>query len=235
MNNSKMPQTIDLMVAGLSIVFLFGCIASSLQTAKTLEPKRASLAVDYQNITNLENEADDNIKLAGIAGRFGIYRGIDVGFAHTFDLSKPRDIYSTAGMYSTYWGDVKFQLTNLDNALGTPTLAIGLKKGYIYHKDAQYHNTSVPIHLSLPINEYFTASFQYRYEIFTRKFVPEKFPAPRSIYSLGLELNLVNDQPNIWAPKMGFAVGYFNSLKGGLGVDGLIVNFGLQIATPVLF
>jgi hypothetical protein len=53
--------------------------------------------------------------------------------------------------------------------------------------------------------------------------------------TLGLEYSLFKPSLDSWTPKLGFAIGTFNSLTGGEGEQGLFFNFGFSLESPVSY
>lgn len=208
--------------------FFFGCIATTHRSAKTLDPGQFSLSGSYLRAENLEEGDAEPVQLIALDSRFGLIRGLDMGFMHTWDVSKDNE-----NMYATYWGDFKVQLTNRDNITGKPIFSLGLMKGHVYHEDAKYHITTFSPMLSIPIDEYVTPFMIYRHELIRqKKFLPDDFDDPRRMFVLGMEVNLLKPAPKRWIPKLGLSIGTYNSLDGGEGDDGLTLNFGLSIDSP---
>ncbi len=220
-------RTKDYIVLFISVVFLFGCISSSFRSAKTVEPKQASFSGGYMRAINLEDFDDDSdpINLLDLGVRYGLPGGAEIGIAHTFDITADNE-----SKFSTFWGDFKVQLSNRNNEIGKPTVSLGFLKGYIY--DTELHVFSVPIMVSVPVSDYFTPTLQYRISFINNTFLPGNFENPRHIFALGLEFNLFKPTPDKWTPKIGFAIGTFNSLTGGEGDQGLILNLGIILDSP---
>lgn len=226
--NKSPAHLVDILVILISVVFIFGCIASSYRTAKTVEKNQVALGGGYMRVENMDNSEADPIDLIDANLRYGLTKGIDIGIANTFDVSK-----GEGTSLSTFWGDLKLQLTNRDNEIGKPILSLGLIKGYVY--DPEIHMTSLPIMLSIPLNENFIPTLQYRYTLNSNNFIPEDFDNPRHEFSFGLEYTFYKPSPERWTPKIGFAIGTFNSLAGGEGDNGLILNFGFTLESPVKY
>lgn len=217
---------IEFLVIIIAGMFLFGCIASSYKTAKTVEKKQVALSGGYMHLTNLDNSSADGINLIDLNLRYGVAKGFDMGLANTFDVSS-----GSGTSLSTLWGDFKLQLSNRDNEIGKPIVSLGLTKGYVY--DPQVHLTSFPVMLSIPLSDRITPTFQYRYTLARDEFLPTTFEDPRHEFSFGLEYSFSKPNLDEWTPKIGFAIGTFNSLAGGEGDNGLILNFGLTLESPV--
>ena len=211
-----------------SVLFLFGCFASSYKTAKTQEPGQFAISAGYMRLENLEDSDADGIDLLDLNMRYGISRGFDFGLAHTFDISS-----GDGTSLSTFWGDFKVQLSNRDNEVGKPSFSLGLIKGYVY--DPEVHITSLPLILSLPVSEQITPTLQYRFTLVSSDFVPTNFEEPRHEIALGLEYSFLKPSPDSWTPKLGFAIGTFNSLTGGEGDQGLLFNLGFTLESPVSY
>jgi len=211
-----------------SLLFVFGCFATSYRTAKTQEPKQFAIGAGYLRLENLENSKADGIDLLNVDLRYGIARGFDAGLAHTFDIKS-----NNGSGISTFWGDFKVQLSNRDNEIGEPIFSIGLIKGYIY--DPEVHITSLPLMLSLPVTERLTPTLQYRFTLFSSDFVPTEFENPRHEFSLGLEYSFTKPSSDNWIPKVGLALGTFNSIIGGEGDRGLLLNFGFTLESPISY
>ncbi len=215
----------DYIVLFITAAFLFGCISSSFRSAKTVEPKQASISGGYMRVIDLEDSDADPIDLLDLGVRYGLPGGVDIGIAHTFDITADNE-----SQFSTFWGDIKVQLSNRDNEIGKPTVSLGFLKGYIY--DPELHVTSLPLILSVPVSDYFTPTFQYRISFISNDFFPSSFENPRHIFALGLEFSLSKPSPDKWTPKIGFAIGTFNSLTGGEGDQGIFLNLGLILDSP---
>ena len=207
-----------------AVFFFFGCIASSHRSGRTLAPKQTSLGVSYLQAENLEEPEVNPVQLIALDGRIGAIRGLDLGVMHTWDVSKEND-----NMYATFWGDVKVQMGNRTNKVGTPYLSSGLMKGYAYHEQARLHITTIPITLSVPAGKGLIPYITYRHEWITNNFIPDNFSDPRTTFILGLEMELRRSAPHQLTPKIGLSLGWFNSLIGGEGADGLILNFGFYL------
>jgi len=211
-----------------SVLFIFGCFASSYKTAKTQEPGQIAFSAGYMRLENLEDSDAEGIDLLDLNMRYGIARGFDFGLANTFDITP-----GEGANLSTFWGDFKVQLSNRDNEIGKPTFSLGLIKGYVY--DSETHITSLPLILSIPVSEQLTPTLQYRIAFLSGDFIPTNFEDPRHEVTLGLEYSLIKPSPDNWTPKLGFAIGTFNSLTGGDGDQGLLFNFGITMESPVSY
>ena len=227
MKASKYLRFAGIFSAGAAILFVFGCIASSYQTAETLEPKQVSVGVGLMRAENMDNEEADAIDLLDLGLRYGAARGFDFGLAYTRDISAESE-----GALSTVWGDLKFQLTNTDNEPQKLQLGLGLIKGYV--SDYETHVTSIPLRLSIPIDDHFMPTLQYRLTFLSDGFLPTDFENPRHEVALGLEYSF-NNHSDSWNTKIGAAVGLFNSLTGGDGDQGLIMNLGITVESPIHF
>ena len=221
----KVTNLMEYFLILASVLFVFGCFATSYRTAKTQEPKQFGIGAGYMRLENLENSEADGIDLLNVDLRYGIARGIDAGLAHTFDITS-----NNGSSLSTVWGDFKVQLSNRDNEIGKPIFSLGLIKGYVY--DPEVHMTSLPLMLSLPVNEQLIPTLQYRFTLTSNDFVPTEFENPRHEFSLGLEYSFTKPSSDKWTPKVGFAVGTFNSLTGGEGDQGLLLNLGFTLESP---
>jgi hypothetical protein len=211
-----------------SVLFIFGCFASSYKTAKTQEPGQFAISAGYMRLDNLEDSEAEGIDLLDLNMRYGISRGFDFGLAHTFDISS-----GDGTNLSAFWSDFKVQLSNRGNEVGKPSFSLGLIKGYVY--DPEVHITSLPLILSLPVSDQFTPTLQYRFTLVSGDFIPISFEEPRHEVTLGLEYSLFKPSLDSWTPKLGFAIGTFNSLTGGEGDQGLLFNFGITLESPVSY
>ncbi len=208
--------------------FFFGCIASSVRTAKTLHAGQASIGASYLRAEDAERSGQTPVQLLSIDGRIGITKGLDGGIMHTWDLTQDNE-----NKFATIWGDVKWQLTNLDNSIGKPILSLGLMKGYVYDESAKFHITTLPIMLSVRVSDYVTPTLTYRHELISEDFIPQSLEDPRSSWLMGVEIALTKPDETNWMPKVGFAIGTFNSLMGGSSGDrGLVFNVGLTVDSP---
>lgn len=228
MNKQKCLHWKDYLFLFVTVFFFFGCIASTHRSPKTLEPGQLSLSGSYLQADNMENSDREPIRLIALDGRTGIARGFDMGIMHTWDISKDND-----NAYATFWGDFKVQLSNKDNLIREPIFSIGLMKGYVYNENAKLHITTFPLMFGIPMDEYLTPYLIYRFEIISDSFMPDNFEDPRHTIALGIEINLQKPDPYKITPKLGLSVGAFNSLLGGDGDRGLILNLGLTIDTAI--
>ncbi|MCK4410034.1 MAG: hypothetical protein KAW67_08105 [Candidatus Eisenbacteria sp.] len=210
----------------VAVVFLFGCVASSHRSGKTLDQGQVSMGIAYDGLHNIEESEADMIQLLAVDGRVGVVNGLDVGVAHTWDVTALAE-----GAFSTWWGDAKWQLTNKDNVVGRPILSLGIIKGYAYHEDAKTHITSFPVMFSLPISETTTSYFIYRFENLTEDFIPEEWEYPRHGFFLGSERELGGSDGG-FTPVLGVDIGLMNSLYGGEGDMVLVLNAGVSFNSP---
>lgn len=209
-------------------VFLFGCIASTHRGPETLAPKQVSLGAGYLRAENLEESNAEPVQLVALDARMGLEKGVDAGIMHTWDITKDNE-----NGFATVWADMKFQVSNKDNIPGRPIFSFGIQKGYIYDEEIDAHITSIPLMLGLPVNENVTPFLLYRHELFSEGFFPEILEDPRRTIALGVDINLRKPEPGKWTPRMGLCIGQYNSLDGGDGDGGLIVNIGFSIDSPV--
>ena len=209
-----------------AISFLFGCIASMHRSAKTLDQGQYSFSGSYLRAENLDESDAEPIQLGSFDARMGVTKGVDLGLMHTWDFSKDNE-----NRYATFWGDVKFQLTNKENTIYQPIFSTGLMKGYVYDEHAKYHITTLPLMFSIPVSEKNIPFFVYRYEIISKDFIPDDFENPRHTFALGMEMALGSPDSKSVIPKLGFSIGHFNSLLGGEGDSGLILNLGFMFDT----
>lgn len=228
MKRSKKLSWFDMIVVVGIGGFFFGCVASSVRTARTLHAGQASIGGSYLWAEDAESSGQTPVQFVSVDGRMGITEGLDGGIMHTWDLTK-----DNAGLFDAIWGDLKWQLTNRDNLIGRPILSLGLMKGYVYDKSAELHISTLPIMLSLPVNDYVTPTLIYRHELISHDFIPQSLNNPRSTWTLGAEINLTKSDETKWIPKLGLAIGTFNSLMGGNSGDrGLIFNVGFTMDSP---
>jgi hypothetical protein len=207
-------------------VFLFGCVATTHRSGKTLQPGQFSAGVAYDGLLFMGDEDTDMAHLMGIDARVGVIRGLDLGVGHTWDITAGND-----GAYATLWGDAKVQVNNRDNVVGKPILSLGVMKGYVYHENAQLHVTSLPVTVSVPVSDTVTPFFIYRFEHFSDDFFPSEWDEPRHAFFVGNEVAL-GDGGGL-TPVFGVSVGLMNSLAGGEGDQVLVLNAGFSFNTPV--
>ena len=211
-----------------SVLFIFGCIASSYQTAETLEPSQLGIGTGVLRAENMDNSEADPIDLLDLGFRVGIARGFDAGLAYSFDISS-----NGGGGMSTLWGDLKFQLSNTENLPEKLTFGTGIIKGYT--ADYESHLTSLPLRFSVPIDDHFTPTLLYRLTIISMEFFPDNFENIRHEFAIGVEYSF-NNHSEKWNPKIGIAIGTFNSLDGSENGDrGLTLNLGFTLESPVSF
>lgn len=217
----------DCLFLFVAAFFFLGCIATSHRTARTLDPGQFSVGGSYTNAQNLEESEAEAIHLVTLDARVGALKGLDLGLAHTWDITGDND-----GAYSTFWGDMKVQLANRENIVGRPALSLGLMKGYVYHEDADLHISSLPVILSVPVTDRVTPFASYRFELISEDFIPEAFEDPRHSLILGSEFLLSGSGSGGPTPKLGVSVGLLNSLVGGEGDNVLTLNAGLSLDGP---
>ncbi|MCK4680589.1 hypothetical protein KAT82_05655 [bacterium] len=209
----------------VAVVFLFGCVASSHRSGKTLDPAQFSIGMAYDGLIDLEESDTDMAHLLALDGRIGVLDGLDVGVAHTWDITGDND-----GLYSTWWGDAKVQLNNRDEVIGTPIVSLGVIKGYAYHEEADAHITSFPMMVSVPMSETVTPYFIYRFENISADFIPSEWEEPRHGFFLGSEIEL--GSAGTFTPVLGVDVGFMNSLYGGEGDMMFVLNAGVSFNSP---
>ena len=217
---------VDLLVLLFSVFFFLGCLATAHRPARVVKPGQVSGGANYLHAINLEETEAKPVRLLSLDLRTGLFKNVDFGLMHTWDLSEDND-----KMFSTVWGDLKIQLLNSKNLMNRPTLALGYGVGYVYHKDVELYITSLLMVASIQLNQYSTPYFCYRMEYIDDRFFPEKFEDPRIVFSIGSEISLGSD-PSKVMPKLALELGIFNSLTGGEGDNGLILNFGLNFYSP---
>jgi len=155
MKNKVQLSKLDLLIICVTSVFFLSCIATTLRTAETLEPGEVSLTPGYMQVRSIEEFEEEPVQLLGTAARFGVIKQFDIGVEHVLDISKEND-----NQFGSVWADINVQLTNNDKSLMKPILSTGLMKGYVYHSDAKIHITTLPVLLSLKVNEKFTPTLQ---------------------------------------------------------------------------
>jgi hypothetical protein len=222
----------DLVTFVIGSFFLFGCIAGSQRTAKTLQPGQASAGLGYSHLENTSSsKSGSGIDLVDLNVQGGIAKGVEIGARHTFDLTSGNN-----SRFSTFWGDLKFQLNNLADNPGTPTFSIGLTKGYVYDQQAQTHITSVPFTLSSDFGPKSSGFIQYRHELMSSTFFPtdnQSFSNPRNVFVIGSEFALTDPQPDKWVPRLNFSVGFQNALAGGdFSLNSYSLNLGIWLDSP---
>ena len=208
-----------------AVVFLFGCVASSHRSGKTLDQGQVSIGMAYDGLIDLEESDVDMIHLLELDGRVGVVNGVDIGVAHTWDITPDNE-----QLFSTWWGDVKVQLNNRDEILGQPIFSLGLIKGFVYYEDFDQHITSFPVMVSLPMSETMTPYFIYRFENISADFMPDEWDDPRHGFFLGSEMEL--GSAGMFTPVLGVDVGLMTSLYGGEGDMMLVLNAGVSFNSP---
>jgi len=225
MKKPKRANWQDLFFVIGTACFFFSCIATTLQVAKTNEPGEVEMSAGYMQGRNYEEFDASPLQLIGVNGRIGVANNFDMGFEHTFDVSKDNE-----GMYKTIWGDAKYQITNHNDELKKLTFSSGLLKGYLYDKEAKIHMTTLPLYFSSSVSERFTPTFIYRYELNSEKFFPdsESFDNSRHTFSLGFEYYLKQPDPSKWNPKFGFSIGTNVGNESNI----FLINFGFKFSSP---
>ncbi len=209
----------------VAVVFLFGCVASSHRSGKTLDPGQFSVGMAYDGLINLDESDSDMAHLLALDGRGGAPDGQDVGVAPPWDITGDNE-----GRYSAWWGDAKVQLNNRDEVLGTPIVSLGVIKGYVYHEDADAHITSFPVMISVPMSETVTPYFIYRFENISADFIPSEWVDPRHGFFLGSEIEL--GSAGTFTPVLGVDVGLLSSHSGGEGDMMFVLNAGVSFNSP---
>ena len=227
MNHRTLLTWRDFMFLLVAAFFFLGCIASSYRSGKALDQGQISVGGSYTGAKNVEEDEADMIQLIALDGRVGIVDGLDLGIMHTWDITGDNE-----GLFSTLWGDLKWQVTNRDCTIGRPILALGIMKGYVYHEDADTHVTSFPMSVSVPATGGITPFFLYRFEQMSDNFMPDSFVDPRHSFFLGSEFDLGPRTEGRWTPKLGLSVGTLNSLAGGEGERHLVVSAGVSADMP---
>ena len=183
------------------------------------------MGIAYDGLIDLDESDSDMVHLLALDGRIGVLDGLDVGLAHTWDITGDHE-----GLYSTWWGDAKVQLNNRDEVLGTPIVSLGVMKGYVYHENADVHITSFPMIISVPMSETVTPYFIYRFENISADFIPSEWEEPRHGFFLGSEIEL--GSAGTFTPVLGVDVGFMNSLYGGEGDMMFVLNAGVSFNSP---
>lgn len=214
-----------------SVLFFLGCIATTHQAARTLDPGQASFSGSYLQTENLHESEAEPVRFLEVGTRVGIIQGMDAGLSHAWDFTTDNE-----NAFNTLWGDIKVQFTNRNNLLRKPTVSLGLLKGYVYEAgdDEVFHITSLPLTMDYAVNNAFRPFMFYRYELVREDFIPDNiYENIRHSVGVGAEISLKRQTASGWDPKLGVAVGRFNSLAGGDGDSGLTLNIGLTIKTPL--
>ncbi len=225
MNGRTVLSWRDYLFLLVVVIFLFGCVASSHRSGKTLDQGQVSMGIAYDGLIFLEESDSGMAHLFALDGRVGVVKSLDVGVAHTWDITALNE-----GAYATWWGDAKVQLTNRDNVVGQPILSLGVMKGYAYSEYAKTHFTSFPVTISVPVNETTTSYFIYRFENISSDFIPNEWEDPRHGFFLGSEMELGSE--GHFTPLLGANVGLMTSLYGGEGDLTLVLNVGVSFNSP---
>jgi hypothetical protein len=209
-----------------AVVFLFGCVASSHRSGKTLDQGQVSMGLAYDGLNNISESEADMIHLLALDGRVGVVRGFDLGVGHTWDITGDNE-----GIFNTWWGDAKVQLNNRDNEVGRPIFSLGVLKGFVYHEDADLHITSFPVTVSIPISETATPYFIYRFENIHEDFMPTEWDATRHAFIMGNEV--VVEGEGDFTPVFGVDIGLMTDLFGEEDGDMiLVINAGMSFNSP---
>lgn len=232
MKTQNLLNRTDLFFMLGSALFFLSCIFTTLQTARTVAPRQAQLTAGYLQARNLDDFSEDPVQLIGVNARLGVAPNVDLGVSHAFDVTKDND-----AVFNTFWGDVKYQISNHANEINKLTFSSGLQKGYVYDSEADIHITTLPLYLSLPLSNRLTPTLSYRYDLLSSGFFPESesFDDPRHSFILGMEYALKEPDPTKWTPKVAFSIGYMNSLSGSTEDDDpsvFLINFGFKFDSP---
>ncbi len=227
MNGRTLLTWRDFLFLMVAAFFFLGCIAGSYRSGKTLEQGQVSVGGSYTGANNMEEDEADMIQLVALDGRVGIVNGLDAGIMHTWDITSDNE-----GLFSTLWGDIKWQMTNRDCVSGRPILALGLMKGFVYDDAADTHITSIPVSVSVPTTGGVTPFFLYRFEQMSDDFIPDSFAEPRHAFFLGSEFDIGSRTEGSWTPRLGLSIGTLNSLGGGEGERHLVLSAGISADSP---
>lgn len=215
----------DLVLLGGAVFFFLGCIATAHRGPRTLASGQVSVAGSYMRASLTEDAAgSEPVQLITADARAGVGGGVDMGAAYTRDITSENE-----GLYSSIWGDLKWQLSNRANRPGVPILTLGLLKGYVYDENVQTHITSLPLMLGVPAGDRVTPFILYRYELLSDAFVPASFEEPRHAVLLGTEF-LLGEASKGPIPRIGIGVGWMSSLAGD-GDPLLLLNLGVGVDT----
>ena len=219
-NRIQLKEQITLVVLA---AFLLGCYATTHRGPQTLKPGGFSASGGYLRFTDAEDSGDDPGELVQVEGRVGVARGIDIGYMRTFEISE--GVEAGEGI-DTHWFDAKFQLSNRDNVLSKPTLALGYGFGKLVNEDDFWVNS---LYLTLgSYHEKGAIFYSFRYETFSDeiKLLPswvweEPFDEIRKAHIIGLELQLI---PNLY-PVVEIGRFYDDGFGDGLNVITIGVNY----------
>jgi hypothetical protein len=222
---------IDLSALAVTVFLFLGCFAGSQRTARTLAPGQVAAGLGATHIAAASG-SDGSANLVDLGLQVGVVRGMECGVMETFDVTA-----DNKGMYSTFWGGMRFQLNNLDNKPGISTIGLGLSKGSVYNADADspVNITSIPLTWSTQFGAGTAGFVQYRHELISESFFPSSssFRNPRNVFTLGMEQALVDPSPAKWVPQLGISVNFSNDLGGGdFKVSNIGFNVGIWLDSP---
>lgn len=217
----------DLLFVACAACFFLGCVATSYRSGKALDRGQFSAGGSYLSLDSSEDEEYDVATLLTVDARIGVTEGGDIGLAHSWDTTSGGD-----GVYSTWWGDLKWQVTDEKEGMSGPLFTTGLIKGYVYHEEGGFHITSIPFTLSRPATQKITPFATYRLEFAHEDFFPTNLENIRHALLFGSEFDVGDPAGGGWTPMLGFSVGWMNSLLGGEGDGIFVLNFGVGVKSP---
>lgn len=202
---------------------LFGCYTTAHRGPKTVDPGQFSASGSYLRFKSTDAEPDDEPgEVVGVEGRFGLARGLDVGYTRTVDISE--GVESDEGI-DTHWMDAKVQFLNRYNLPYKPTASLGYGFGKVINSDETWVNT---LYLSLGMmTDNVDLFYSFRYEtlddqinLMPKWVWKESFDDIRKAHVLGLEYQ-VNEhfKPVVEAGRF-----YAGDFGDGLNVFTLGVN-----------
>lgn len=216
-----------------TILFLFGCYATTHRGPATLKPGQFSGNIGYLYLKGADATADDKPgKLVTVDARAGILKFWDLGLTRTFDFSDYGDI-DFDGMDS-YWVDTKIQLSNLSNKNYLPQLALGYGFGDLIadddEKDKLFIN-SLYLIFGVP-TKFVTPYYSFRFEHASDelKWLPkwawdEDFDMLQKAHIIGFEVNAIEYvKPVIEVGRF-----YVDDFTDGANVITAGLNFYLDI------
>jgi len=216
-----------------TILFLFGCYATTHRGPATLKPGQFSGNIGYLYLKGVDAAVDDKPgKLVTVDARVGLLKFWDLGLTRTFDYTDYEGA-DVDGM-DTYWIDTKIQLSNLDNKNFLPQLALGYGFGDLIaddEKENKFFVNSLYLTIGIPtefVSPYY--SFRYEYASDEIKWLPkwaweEDFNTLQKAHILGIEVNAID----FVRPVIEIGRFYSDDFSTGVNIFTAGVNFYLDV------
>ena len=219
-----------------TVLFLFGCYATTHRGPATLKPGQFSGNIGYLHLNGADADTDEEPgKLMTVDIRAGLLPFMDIGLIRTFDNSDYGDV-EYDGM-DTYWVDTKFQLSNIKNKNFSPQIALGYGFGDLISDDDEENKLFVnSLYLTIGVpTKFVTPFYSFRYEHASDeiKWIPswaweEDFNTLQKAHIIGFEVNAIK------YVKPVIEVGRFYVDEFGDGANVFTAGLNLYLDIPKL-